>query len=144
MAVTSFERIPLREVGLNWYTLLALVRTRFWSTLSSTLRMMGCRASRGRVSMIPTMVSAGPTMTLSRSGSGSGFRSGGLAGVWQGQLERVFGSRFWCLGTGGALFLGTLFALLEIFSELRLRFTLVATWLDRLHRLEAELIWFWF
>lgn len=67
-----------------------------------------------------------------------------MAGVWQGQLERVFGSRFWCLGTGGALFLGTLFALLEIFSELRLRFRLVATWLDRLHRLEAELIWFWF
>lgn len=35
-------------------------------------------------------------------------------------------------------------ALLERFSELRLRFRLEVTWLDRLHRLEAELIWFWF
>lgn len=80
MAVTSFERIPLKEVGLNWYTLLVLVRTRFWSSFSSILRMMGCRASRGRVSMMPTMVSAGPTMTLSSSGSGRGL-SGGLVGV---------------------------------------------------------------
>lgn len=144
MAVTSFERIPLREVGLNWYTLLVLVRTRLWSSFSSTLRMMGCRASRGRVSMMPTIVSAGPTMTLSSSGSGRGL-SGGLVGVWQGQLERrVLGSRFWCLGTGGALSRGTWLALLERFSELRLRFRLEDTWLDRLHRLEAELIWFWF
>lgn len=71
--------------------------------------------------------------------------SGGLVGVWQRQLERsVLGSRFWCLGTGGALSRGTwLAALLERFSELRLRFRLEVTWLDRLHRLEAELIWFW-
>lgn len=32
---------------------------------------------------------------------------------------------------------------LERFSELRLRLRLVAIWLDRLQRLDAELIWFW-
>lgn len=142
MAVTSLERMPFRfvlmDVGLNWYTLLVLVRTRFWSVLSSTFKMIGCRASSGRVSIIPTIVSAGPTITLSSSSSLKGFWSGGLGGaviLLHGQLAMTgagVGSLVWCFGTGGAFVLGTWLSLLaraevDRFSELRLRLRLAAT-----------------
>lgn len=69
--VTSpFRLLVLTDalVGLNWYTLLgvrAAVRIRLWSDFSSTFSMIGWRASGGLVSIIPTIVSAGPTITLS-------------------------------------------------------------------------------
>lgn len=95
--------------------------------------------------MIPTMVSAGPTITLSRSSWLKGSGSGGLEGavvLLQGQGS----TGVWCFGTGGGLVLGTwlsMRAALERFSELRLRLRLVATWFDKLQRLDAEFIWFW-
>uniref|UniRef100_A0A8W7PWJ2 Uncharacterized protein n=1 Tax=Anopheles coluzzii TaxID=1518534 RepID=A0A8W7PWJ2_ANOCL len=65
-----FRLVVLTEalVGLNWYTLLgvrAAVSIKLWSAFSSTFSMIGWRASGGRVSIMPTIVSAGPTITLS-------------------------------------------------------------------------------
>lgn len=79
--------------------------------------------------MIPTMVSAGPTITLSRSSWLKGSGSGGFGGavvLLQGQGSMGV----WCFGTGGGLVLGTWLSMriaLERFSELRLRLRLVAT-----------------
>lgn len=115
----------------KWYKLFAQFDvTSFWSLLSMALLLllmplllvkfidvpwptMGLRVSNGRVSIIPLIVSAGPTITLSHdSWSKLQCRIPSSISSLSAFITTL------CLGTGGAVVFGTSNSQLVIFSEL--------------------------
>lgn len=101
-------------------------------SLSADIIMIGLRASRGRVSINPVIVSAGPTITLSMSSSVVLNTCRSLATVCTTGLGTL------CFGIGGAIELGTSNSQNVIFSELRLSDDDMVELVDKLTRLDAD------
>lgn len=126
----------------KWYKLFVPLGAGMGSLSMVVTATMGLRASNGRVSIIPEIVSAGPTITLSQSSSRAekdtclssssmvSISSDGLPieGVASGTL---------CLGIGGATVFGTSNSQHVIFSELRDNEADILVLDDKLTRLEA-------
>lgn len=143
VAFVSFPVVICDWLTLKWYKLFApfaVTKIVSFSTplVPLLLITMGFLASGGRVSMIPVIVSAGPTMTLSQVSFGSiKFSRLNSSSVWS-ILHDVFNETL-CLGTGGATVLGTSKSQVVMFSVLCEKTAIEFVVKDRFIRLDAEL-----